>query len=94
MTYNSRLTASITFHDFLHGFRSDCETGTATLGSKLLQQLTALREEVVYVISLDLNKVYDTLYRSRCLEILKGYGVGPRARRLIQSYWRRLTMVA
>ena len=36
----------------------------------------------------------DALDRSRCLEILEGYGVVPRARRLLQTYWRRLTMVA
>ena len=34
------------------------------------------------------------LVRSRCLEILEGYGVGPNARRLLTTYWRRLTMVA
>ena len=46
------------------------------------------------MIFLDLHKVYDALYMSRCLYILEGYGVGPRARRLLQTYWRRLTMVA
>ena len=54
----------------------------------------ALREEVLYVIFLDLHKAYDALDGSRCLEILEGYAVGPQARRLLQSYWRRLTMVA
>ena len=53
-----------------------------------------MREEVLYVIFLELNKVYDALDRSRCLGILEGYGVGPGARRLLQNYWRRLTMVA
>ena len=48
----------------------------ATLEAKLLQQLAAMREEVLYVILLDLTKAYDTLDRSRSLEILKGYGVG------------------
>ena len=43
---------------------------------------------------LDLHKAYDALDRSRCLEIVEGYGVGPRARRLLQTYWRCLTMVA
>ena len=80
---NHRLMDSITFHDFLHGFQEGCGTGTATLEAELLQQLAALREEVLYVIFLDLHKAYDTLYRSRCLEILAGYGVGPRARRLL-----------
>ena len=46
------------------------------------------------MISLDLTKAYDALDRSRCMDILEGYGVGPGARRLLQNYWRRLTMVA
>ena len=46
------------------------------------------------MIFLDLRKAYDALDRSRCLEILEGYGVSPKARRLLTSYWHRLTMVA
>ena len=65
-----RLTTAITYHDALHGFRAGRGTGTATLEAKLLQQLTATREEVLYVIFLDLTKVYDALDRSRILEIL------------------------
>ena len=53
-----------------------------------------MRNDVLYVIFLDLIKAYDALDRSRCLEILEGYGVGPNARRLLTTYWRRLTMVA
>ena len=74
-TLNRRLTASIALHHFLHGCWSGCGTGTATLDSKLLQQLAALREEFMYVILLDLHKAYDALDRSRCLDILEGYGV-------------------
>ena len=62
---NCRLTASITFHDFLHGFWEGHGTGTSTLEAKLLQNLAALREEVLYVIFLDLHKAYDALDRSR-----------------------------
>ena len=91
---NRRFTSSITYHDALHGFRAGCGTGTATLKAKLLQQLAAMREEVLYVIFLDLTKAYDALDRSKCLEILEGCGVGPSARRLLMTYWRRLTMVA
>ena len=88
-----RLTA-IKLHDVLHGFREGRSTGTATLEAKLLQQLAAMREEVLYVIFLDLTKAYDALDRSRTLEILKGYGVGDRVRRLLTVYWERTTVVA
>ena len=40
---NFRLTASITFHNFLHGFWAGRGTGTVTLEIKLLQKLAALR---------------------------------------------------
>ena len=46
------------------------------------------------MIFLDLHKAYDALERSRCLEILEGYAVGPRACRILQTYWRRLTILA
>ena len=91
---NRRFTSSITFHNVLHGFRAYHGKGTATLEAKLIQQLAAMREEVFYVIFLDLTKAYDALDRSRCLDILEGYGVGPSARCLLRTYWRRLTMVA
>ena len=89
-----RLTTAITYHDALHSFREGRGTGTATLEAKLLQQLAAIREEVLYLILLDLTKTYDALDRSRILEILKGYGVGNRARQLLREYWDKSTMVA
>ena len=46
------------------------------------------------MIFLDLTKAYDALDRSRCLDILEGYGVSPSATRLLKTYRRRLTMVA
>ena len=90
---NRRFISSITYHDALHGFRVGRGTGTATLEAKLLQQLAAMREEVLYAIFLDLTKAYDAVDRYRCLEILEGYCVGPSARRYLTTYWRRLTMV-
>ena len=40
---NCQTTASITFHNVLHGFRAGCRPGTATLEAKLCQQLVAMR---------------------------------------------------
>ena len=53
-----------------------------------------MRKEVLYVIFLDLTKAYDALDRSRSLEILEEYGVGPRVRRLLRTYWGKSMMVA
>ena len=57
--------------------------GTTTLKAKLLQQLEAMREEVLYMIFLDLCKAFVTLERDRCLEILERYGVGPQSHRIL-----------
>ena len=45
--------------------------------SHTLQQLPYLREEVLYMIILDMHKAYDAMDRSRNLEILEGYDVVP-----------------
>ena len=91
---NCRFTASITYHDSLDGFRAGRGTGTATLEVKMLQQVTAMREAVLHTIFLHLHKSYNGLDRSRCLDILEGYGVGPRDLRLLHRYWKQLQMVA
>ena len=46
------------------------------------------------MIFVDLHEEYDALDRSRCLEILESYGLGPRAPRFLQTYWRWLTMLS
>ena len=40
---NRRFTASITYHDYLHGFQAGCGTGTTTIEAKLLQKIVALK---------------------------------------------------
>ena len=47
----------------------------------------------MYIIFLDLHKAYDALYSSRFLEILEGYGVGPRYFRVLWTYWDKKGMV-
>ena len=44
--------SAVYFHHMLHVFREGRGTGTASLKVKLLQQLTAMREEVIYKVSL------------------------------------------
>ena len=61
---NIRLTTSINFHNVIHDLQAGCGTGTASLKAKILQQLTEMREEVLYTIFIYLNKVYVALDRS------------------------------
>ena len=89
---NRRISSSIQFHDAMYGFRVGRGTGTATLEEKLLQQLITIRETVLHSIFLDLIKAYDSLDRDRCIDILIGYGVGPRIIHILQTYWIRLQM--
>ena len=52
--------------------------GTAYIKAKLFKQMTGMREEVLYELFINLWKVYETLDREWCMEILVGYGVGSR----------------
>ena len=54
---NRRFTASITYHDSFHRFQAGRSMGNATLEVKLIQQFTVMREEVLCVIFLDLQRV-------------------------------------
>ena len=67
--------------------------GTASLEAKIFQQLTAMRETFLHEIFLDLHKAYGALDRDRCIYIMAGYGVGPRALHIIWAYWDRITLV-
>ena len=90
---NHHLATYIAFHDILHGFQAGRCTRTTSIKSKLLHQLMNMREEVLSVIFLDLQKVYDALDRYILMEILEGYGVGLRNCCIFRHYWYRLTMV-
>ena len=87
------MTAAITFHDVLHGFWEVHGTGTATLKVKLIQQITATREAVLYKVCLELQKLYNTLDQGRCLDILTEYRLVPMKLHLLGTYWGWFTMV-
>ena len=60
---NRPLSTTIYFHVVPHGLQVGRSTGTDSLKAKLLQELTTMREEVLYAIFLELHKVYDALDR-------------------------------
>jgi hypothetical protein len=88
-----RLQNAIAFHSDLHGFRQHRGTTTAILEAKLLMQLAVRTLSPLFQIFLDLTKAYDSVDRTRTMQILAGYGVGPSLRRLIQVVWDREILV-
>ena len=74
---NCRLVRGLVLHEALHGFRSGRETGTATLDANSDQQLAGLAHEPLFQVFLDIHKEYDSLDRGICLEVLRGYRMGP-----------------
>ena len=60
---NQKIGSAVHFYDVLHSFQAGRGTGTATLEANFLQQLTAIREEILYKVFLDLLKAYDSLDR-------------------------------
>jgi hypothetical protein len=73
---NNRLQTSILFHEALHGFRRRRGTGMASLNAKLQMQLAHIQGVPLYQLFLDLSKAYDTLDRTRTLQLLNRYCVG------------------
>ena len=89
---NRRLKAAIMFYDVLHRLRAGRGTGTASLETNLLQQLTVMREVVLSEVFLEIQKANGALDWDMCLVIIAACGVGPRTIRILQTYWGRLTM--
>ena len=56
----------IRYHDILHGLQMVQGMGTASLKAKLIQHMTEMREEVLYEVFIDLQKVYKALDRDLC----------------------------
>ena len=90
---NCWLKRSVTLHDALHGFRAESVMGTETLESKFAQQLAGLAHEPLFQVFLDIRKVYESLDRGRCMEILQVYDMGKIIARLMAHHWGNLMFV-
>ena len=90
-----RINNNVDYHNAIHGFRQNRGTTTAISELKLAMRSTRMdkNRNPRYTIFLDLTKAYDTLDRSRTLEILKAYGVGPNIIHIISQTWNMDRMI-
>ena len=74
------------FHDNQYGFRTGLSTEYATieLTDRILSNMD--RNEIPFIIFLDLSKAFDTLDHTILLQKLKHYGIGGKALHLCESY--------
>jgi hypothetical protein len=84
---------AINFHPCLHGGMPKREMGTAMTEAKLAQQLAWVEQEPLFQVFVDLCKAYDHLNRTKCLEIMIGYGVGPKLLPPQEKFWDQAEMV-
>ena len=68
---DTRLLASIQFHDVFHGFRAGRGMGTANMDIKLYQELDSVNQDSLFPVFLDLRKVYDMVDRGRLIRTLE-----------------------
>ena len=66
---------------------------TAALEAKMIHHITAMREEILFKVFLDIQNAYDTSDWDRCLNIITAYGVVRRTLQLLWKYWNQLVMV-
>ena len=88
------MAATIQFHNTLHWLYTGKCTGIVFLEAKLIQNLTSMKEDILYDTYLYIEKIYNVLECNPCLEIVETYSVRPWAIRLLRKYWYQLNMVA
>ena len=72
---NCQMKWSVTLNDAFYKLRAGGGEGTATLEAKLVQQLVGIAHEPLFQVFLDVRKVYKSMDRVRCTEIMRGYGM-------------------
>ena len=78
--------ASLQMHNFLHGRRSGRGTGRAIMELKLAKELGRIYYDPLFLVFLDLWKVYDTVDRDFLIRTLEGYGAGPRMCGILETF--------
>ena len=51
------------------------------------QQIAGMVHEPLFWVFIDVRKAYNSLDIGRCIDIIRGYGLGINLHRLLQQYW-------
>ena len=84
---DTRLRASLQFHDVLHGFRSGIGKGVTIMELKLVQELASVYYDPLFLVFLDLRKAYNTVNRECLILTLEVYGTGPCLCVILETFW-------
>ena len=90
---NLHLSNAVSFCKEVHRFRKKRGTFTVVGETKLTMQLATCRSDTLYQIYLDLSKAYDSIDRTKIVQLLKKYHVGPRILKYIETVWDRQQFV-
>ena len=66
------LRVSVCLHDILHGFHEGRGTGMAILELNLVQELSSIYQDPLFLVLLDIQKSYGTVNWCRLLMTLEG----------------------
>ena len=84
---DTRLRASLQFHDVLHRIQAGRGIGTAIMYMNLAQDLASVYHDPLFLVFVDLRKACETAYRDRLIQTLKVYGAGPFMCGLLETFW-------
>ena len=90
---DTRLRASLHFHDNLNRLRSGIRVGTDIMEPKLMQDLASVYHNSLFLVFLDLWKSYNNMDRDRIIHTLEVYGSGPCMCRLLDTLWSHQQVV-
>ena len=90
---NFQIKRSVTLYNVLQGFTVGSGMGKVTLEGNLAQQLLGIAHKLLFQVFLDVQKVYNSLDRGWCMEILRGYGIVQNTALLIAHHWENLIFV-
>ena len=90
---DTRLRASVCMHNILHVFHTGRGMRTAILELNLAQELANMYQDPMFLVFLNLQDSYNTIYHGRLLTALEGYGAVPCMCRLLVVFWDQKEVV-